>query len=220
MIAAKTNVLWASLLLLIGSVCAAGAAGAASAPKLRNHFDTDSVGGAPGYFDFVVLGSPGAADWRVTGGSNPPSPPNVLGQVLPGRPADSIAVAVRRNAIFRDGSLSVAMQKGFGRGGVVFRMAGEKDFRALLIDLSTGEARLTASEKGRSVELATGKAERKNQWGILSVTAKGPKITAQWDGQPLLEGTDPRPAAGRAGLATAGPGRVFFDEFLLEPAEE
>src|SRR5437870_6080703 len=98
MIAARTNVRWAPLMLLIGSVCAAGAAGAAPAPeKLRNHFDSDSPGAAPGYFDLVVVGSPGAADWKVTGGRNPPSPPNVLVQVLPNRPAGSIAMAVRRN---------------------------------------------------------------------------------------------------------------------------
>ena len=56
------------------------------------------------------------------------------------------------------------------------------------------------------------------EWGKLSVTAAGPQISATWNEKPLLTATDPHPQAGRAGLATAGPGSVSFDEFVFEPA--
>jgi hypothetical protein len=44
------------------------------------------------------------------------------------------------------------------------------------------------------------------------------RVTAEWDGESLLEAADPNPAAGRSGMATAGPGVVSFDEFVLDPA--
>jgi hypothetical protein len=138
---------------------------------------------------------------------------------MPARPADSIATAIRRNSTYRDGAWSIALRQGKGFGGIVFRMAGDKDFLVLLMDMSTGEARLSSYRKGRGTDLAKATAKIRNEWGFLKITAAGPRISAQWDGMPLLEATDPNPAAGRSGMATAGPGVISFDEFALEPAE-
>ena len=187
--------------------------------RIRNHFDSDAHLGPPSFFDFVVLGAPGVAEWKVVAGRNPYSSPNQAMQVVEERPADSIAVAVRRNAVFRDGTWSVAILQGPGRGGIVFRMADEKNFCALLVNLVTGDAQLIAYEKGKPQVLASVHAEVVNPWGLLSITARGPKITATWDGKPLLEATTNNPVAGRAGIATAGPGIIAFDEFILDPAE-
>ena len=46
------------------------------------------------------------------------------------------------------------------------------------------------------------------------MTASGPKLSVLFNGQKLFEAVDPRPAAGRTGLAAAGPGDARFDEFL------
>jgi hypothetical protein len=99
-------------------------------------------------------------------------------------------------------------------------MAGEGDFLVLLVDLANGEARLSCYRKGRAADLAKGALKGRNEWGVLKITAAGPRISAEWDGKPLLEATDPNPAAGRSGMATAGPGVVSFDEFILDPATE
>jgi hypothetical protein len=193
-----------------------GSADAGPSQRLRNHFDWDAILAPPGYFDFAVLGLRASADWKVTAGNNPPSPPNVATQTLADRPAGSIAAAVRRNAHFRDGALSLALEKGSGRGGLVFRMADDKTFCALLVDLVSGEARLEAWRGGHSQELGRGKADLANEWGVLAVSLKESTIEAKWNGKPLLQAADPHPVAGRAGMATEGPGRVSFDEFLLE----
>jgi hypothetical protein len=205
--------LWGALLLLF-----AAAGGAQNAEKLRNHFDSDGLLREPAFFDFLVLGPPGEAEWKVVGGYNPPSAPNHVSQVMPDRPADSIAAAIRRNSTFRDGGWSVAMRRGNGRGGIVFRMAGEGDFLVLLVDLATGEARLSSYRSGRATDLARGAVKGHNEWNVLKVSAAGPRISAQWEGKPLLEATDPNPVAGRSAMATAGPGVVSFDEFVLDPA--
>ena len=198
----------------------AAAAVAQSAEKLRNHFDADGLLREPAFFDFLVLGPPGEAEWKVVGGYNPPSAPKHVSQVMPNRPSDSIAAALRRNSTFRDGAWSLALRQGNGRGGIVFRMAGEGDFLVLLVDLASGEARLSSYRKGRAAELAKGAVKARNEWGVLKITAAGSRISAEWDGKPLLEATDPNPAAGRSGMATAGPGVVSFDEFILDPAAE
>ncbi len=211
----KRGVCEALLLLLL-----AAAGSARSSEKLRNHFDSDGLLREPAFFDFLVLGPPGEAEWKVVGGYNPPSAPNHVSQVMPNRPAESIAAAIRRNSIFRDGVWSVAMRQGAGHGGIVFRMTGDGDFLVLLIDLASGEARLSSYRGGRATELAKGSAKGhdQNEWNVLKVTATGAKISAQWEGKPLLEATDPNPAAGRSAMATAGPGVVSFDEFVLDPA--
>ncbi len=212
----RKNLSWASLLLL--AAAAAGAQSAGDAQQLRNHFDSDALLREPAFFDFAVLGAPGAADWRVVSGHNPPSAPNHATQTLASRPKDSIAAALRRNSFFRDGVWSLALRRGEGRGGIVFRMAGEKDFLVLLVDLGTGEARLLAYRNGGATELAKATAKIGNEWGVLKISATGPKISAQWEGKPLLQAVDPNPSPGRSGMATAGPGIVAFDEFVLDPA--
>jgi hypothetical protein len=193
--------------------------GAAPAEKIRNHFDSDAAMRAPGFFDTVVWGGRGDAEWKVVGDTNPPSAPNRLIQTLDGRPAGPIAVALRRTYVFQDGRVSTGLRRGAGQGGIVLRATGEKDFVVLLLDLTSGEARLTSHRDGKATELTKGTAKIEHEWGVLAIDAEGPSIRALWNGALLLEGTDPRPIAGRSGLATTGPGAVSFDEFVLEPAE-
>ena len=200
------------------ALCAVLVAGSALAERVRHHFDSDSAGRAPGFFDALVWGAPGKAEWKVLGDMNPPSTPNKLQQLLADRPAGSIAVELRRTYTFRDGNVSVALRKGPGRAGIVLRAAGEKDFLVLLLDVASGDARLLSYRGGNSSELAHGSAGIDQEWGNLSVTAAGKQISAAWNEKPLLTATDPHPQAGRVGLATAGPGSVSFDEFVFESA--
>ncbi|HSE62725.1 MAG TPA: family 16 glycoside hydrolase [Thermoanaerobaculia bacterium] len=194
------------------------AAAPASAEKLRTHFDTDSAGRAPGFFDLVVWGAPGNADWIVLGDVNPPSTPNKLIQTIDNRPAGSIAIALRRKYEFRDGEVSVGLRRGGGQSGIAFRASGEKDFVLVLVDGASGEARATSWAGGKATELARGKAVLDHEWGTLSIKASGPSIGAFWNGKPLLTATDPHPMAGRVGLATAGPGQASFDELVFDVA--
>ncbi len=186
--------------------------------KIRHHFDSDSGGRAPGFFDSVVWGTPGAAEWKVLADMNPPSTPNKLLQTLPNRPVGSIAVALRRTYSFQDGNVSVGLRNGAGLAGVALRAAGEKDFLVLFVDVASGEARLWSYRAGKPTELAHGKAEIDQEWGKLVIVASGPEISARWNDKPLLTAKDPHPAAGRVGLATTGPGSASFDEFVFEPA--
>ena len=206
--------------VLSAAVLACLLAGNARGQALRNHFESDSIGRQPAFFDFVVLGAPGPAAWRITGGHNPPSAPNFAAQIVADRPENSIATALRRKASYRDGTWSIAMMREGGRGGIVFRMADEKNFLVLLVDVAGGAATLAAFRDGKRQDLASGKAAIVNEWGTLKIQADGGKISASWDSKPLLEATDPAPSAGRAGMATAGHGIVSFDEFVLEPKEK
>jgi hypothetical protein len=200
------------------ALCAVLLAGSARAERIRHHFDADSAGRAPGFFDAVVWASPGEAAWKVLAAVNSPSTPNKLLQTLPNRPVGSIAVALRRSYVFEDGTVSAALRKGEGLSGIVFRAAGEQDFLVLFLDTTSGDARLSSYRGGKPTELARGKAEVDQEWGKLFVTAAGSQVSARWNDKPLLVATDPHPAPGRVGLATTGPGTASFDEFVFEPA--
>jgi hypothetical protein len=204
--------------LALAALLPAAPAAFAAAEKIRSHFDSDAPMRAPGFFDFAVLGNPGPAQWKVLADFNPPSAPNQVTQTVMDRPADSVAAALRRNVQLRDGKVSVGMRNGMGQGGLVIRIAGEKDFLLLLVNLESGEARLSSYAGGKPVELARGRVKADRQWGTLSVEASGPRVLAHWDGKALFEASDPRPVSGRLGIATAGPGAVAFDELIIEPA--
>lgn len=208
----KTALLGVSLLLTAH-------AGALAQETLRNHFDSDSIMRAPGFFDFAVLGAPGAARWLILSDRNPPSAPNCLSQTERARPADSIAVALRRNQLFQDGTITTFVQRGGGRSGLLLRMADEKNFLVLLADTGTGETVLWSYQDGKPSELGRGRAAFDRGWEEVGVTALGPKLAVLFNGQKLFEAADPRPAAGRTGLATAGPGEARFDEFSIAPAD-
>ncbi len=201
-------------LLAAALVCGASPASETS----RNHFDSDAPMREPGFFDFVTLGTPGQAVWKVVTEFNPPSAPNAISQVLAERPLESIAAALRRNVVTRDGTFSIGIKRTAGRGGMVLRWVDEKNFVAVLVEPFTGEARLMSYRQGRATELARGQGEGDRAWCALVVTASGPTLSATWEGKPLLEATDPAPASGRAGIATAGPGIMAFDEFVIRPA--
>jgi hypothetical protein len=189
---------------------------AARGEKVRAHFDSDTAGRPPGFFDLVVWGTPGNAEWIVLADLNPPSAPNKLIQTLDTRPAGSIAVALRRTYTFRDGDISVGIRRGKGQAGIVFRATGEKDFQLLLVNFASGEALLSSYRGGKATELARGQAELDHDWGTLSVTASGASLTARWNGKLLLTASDPHPVDGRVGLATTGPGQASFDELVFD----
>jgi hypothetical protein len=191
--------------------------GGLQAERVRNHFDADGLTLPPAFFDLAVLGAPGPASWKVLSADNVPSPTRYLSQVEKNRPADSIAVAVRRNVLFEDGTSSVAVQRRPCRAGIAFRIADDSNFRVLLVDMTSGDARLTAYENGKPVQLARGQAKLDRDWSVLEIVTRGAGIVAHWNGQPLLESKDPKPAPGRSGAATAGPGTAGFDEFILDP---
>jgi hypothetical protein len=188
------------------------------AEKIRNHFDTDSVMRPPGFFDLVVLGAPAKAKWLILADPNPPSTPNRLAQVEAARPADSIAAAIRRNAVFQDGDVSTYVRIGSGSQGLILRFRDEKNFLVLLVDPSGGVT-LSAYADGKPTELGRGASSPQRAWERYGVKAAGPALTVTFNDQKLFDARDPHPAAGRAGLAAAGPGEASFDEFVIETAD-
>jgi hypothetical protein len=193
---------------------------AVRAETWRNHFDADAPSRPPAFFDFVVIGTPARANWLVIQDQNPPSAPNQLSQVVEERPADSLALAIRRGVTIRDGKISVSLKKQAGRAGVVLRMTSPKDFVTLLFDGSTGDAVLTSWRDGKPTPIARGKGVADNLWGRLDLTLAGSAITALWNEKELVHGVDPKPAAGQIGLATQGPGRTSFDEFVIDDGKK
>ena len=205
----KSYLAAALLLIAVG-------APALRADTVRNHFDSDAMMREPGFFDFVVLGAPGKARWMILSDMNPPSTPYILAQTEASRPPDSIAAALRRNQSFQDGAVTTFLRRGPGRSGLLLRMADERTFLVLLVDTATGEAVLSGYREGKASELGRGRAALDRGWEQFGVVAAGPKVSVLFNGEPLFEAVDPAPAAGRTGVATAGPNEARFDEFVIE----
>jgi hypothetical protein len=200
----------------IATFFALSLAAALPADTLRNHFDSDGMMRPPGFFDFVVVGSQGNARWLILSDTNPPSAPYIVSQTELTRPADAIAMALRRNQAFQDGSIATFVKRSAGRAGLVLRMSDERNFLVLLVNTATGEAVLSSYRDGKPSELGRGQASLARAWEEFGVTASGAKVTVLFNDVKLFEAIDPAPASGRTGLATAGPGDARFDEFVID----
>lgn len=192
------------------------AARPAPAEELRNHFDSDAVMRAPAFFDLVLLGdTPGDSKWLILVDLNPPSAPNRLVQTNAKRPAGSVSAALRRNVAFQDGAASTFVKKGTGQAGLVLRLVDAKNFLLLLADTQTGDLVLTSYRDGKATELGRGHGAFERGWEKVGAKLEGPTVTVSVNDQKLFDARDPGPAAGRAGVATAGPGEASFDELLI-----
>ena len=204
----------AALLAVLGVLVSSGVS---RAEIIRNHFDTDAMMRAPGFFELMVLGpNPSPARWLVLADPNPVSAPNRLAQVEAKRDGESIAAAVRRTYAFEDGSVTTYLRQNGSRAGLLLRMADEKNFVVLLVDTTTGDAVLSSWRDGKGTPLGRGQAHFARNWEKFGVVAKGGSLTVTLDDQKLFEATDPHPVSGRTGLVAAGPGEASFDEFVLE----
>jgi hypothetical protein len=201
------------LLLVLGS---AGSL-PARAEELRNHFDTDAIVRPPGFFDLVVLGEAAGAEakWLILSDTNPPSTPNRLVQTNARRPTGSITAALRRNAAFQDGTVSTFVKMGPGQAGLILRMVDANNFLLLLADTASGDLVLTSYRGGKPAELGRGKGGFQRAWEKIGAKLEGPTVSVSVNDRKVFEATDPKPASGRVGAATAGPGEASFDELLI-----
>jgi len=194
----------------------------ARAEEWRNHFDSDAMMRPPAFFDLVVLGEAGSggdAKWLILVDPNPPSAPNRLVQTNVKRAEGSVAAALRRNVALQDGSVSTFVKKGPGRAGLVLRLVDAKNYLLLLADTLSGELVLTATVDGQTTELGRGPGTFERGWEKIGVKLDGPAVTVSVNDKKIFDAKDPKPASGRAGLATAGPGEASFDELLLRTAD-
>ena len=194
------------------------ASGPALGEEIRNHFDSDSLMRTPGFFDLVVLGGESKetqARWLVLTDPNPPSAPYRLAQVNTRRPDGSIATALRRAVELQDGTVSTFIRRQPGHAGLILRMTDAKNFLLLLADASTGELVLTSYRDGKPAELGKGSAVLDRDWVQIAAELKGPSVVVSVNDTKLFDAKDSKPASGRLGLATSGPGEAAFDELLI-----
>ncbi len=205
--------------LLVAVVCAAALPTWTVAEELRNHFDSDAMMRAPAFFDLVVLGDTGAssaAKWLILVDKNPPSAPNALVQTSTNRPETSIAAALRRNVAFQDGTVSTFVKNAPGHSGLVLRFVDEKNFLLVLADTSTGEIVVTKYVDGQPSEIGRGgQGAFARGWEQIGAVLAGPSVAVTLNDKKIFEATDSRPASGRVGVATKGPGEARFDELKI-----
>ena len=176
----------------------------------------------PAFFDLVVLGetaSGGDAKWLILVDPNPPSAPNRLVQTNTKRADGSVAAALRRSVALQDGSVSTFVKKGPGRAGLVLRLVDAKNYLLLLADTLSGELVLTSTADGQTTELGRGPGTFDRGWEKIGAKLDGASVSVSVNDKQIFDAKDPKPASGRAGVATAGPGEASFDELLLRTGD-
>ncbi len=135
------------------------------------------------------------------------------------RPEGPVAAALRRNIAFQDGSVSTFVKKGPGRAGLVLRLVDAKNYLLLLADTLSGELVLTSTVDGKATELGRGPGMFERGWEKIGAKLEGATVTVSVNDKKIFDAKDPKPATGRAGVATAGPGEASFDEVLLRTGD-
>ena len=79
---------------------------------------------------------------------------------------------------------------------------------------------LTSYRDGKAAELGRGPGAFDRGWEKLGAKLDGAVRDRLLNDKKIFDAKDPKPAAGRAGVATAGPGEASFDEFCFEPATD
>ena len=125
-----------------------------------------------------------------------------------------VAAALRRNIAFQDGSASTFVKTGPGRAGLVLRLVDAKNYLLLLADTQSGELVLTGTVDGKVSELGRGPGMFDRGWEKIGAQLEGASVTVSVNDKKIFDAKDPKPASGRAGVATAGPGEASFDELL------
>ena len=142
----------------------------------------------------------------------------------PGRtrsgPRDRVAAALRRNAAFQDGSVSTFVKRGPGRAGLVLRLSDAKNYLLLLADTRYRRAGPLELPRRQGVGARTRPGAFERGWEKIGAKLDGASVTVSVNDKKIFDAKDPKPASGRAGVATTGPGEASFDEFLIELATD
>lgn len=187
------------------------------------NFDAGKTGESPVGFTAVTVGEGPSGRWIIDADPQSPSPPNRLIQDIPctsqtclhvlffdGAQYDYPDVTVRLRAV---GEGAAAM------GGIVFAAKDERNFYAVLVDLTMETLEVVRVVNGEINVMGKVVAKRKpTSWHSLraqhNTNLSKDYIEVSFDGQVQFSTWDTDLTAGRIGLVTRGGGPVAFDNLF------
>jgi hypothetical protein len=126
---------------------------------------------------------------------------------------------------FRDGEISVRFEGISGRidqgAGILFNLKPNGDYLTVRANSLENNLVLWKFEKGKrsSVKWVRNTPTPTRQWHDLKVRIDGSKVVGYLDGKPYLEHVLPQPVSGRIGLWSKADSHVYFDDYVVTPAD-
>jgi hypothetical protein len=126
---------------------------------------------------------------------------------------------------FRDGEISVRFEGISGRidqgAGILFNLKPNGDYLTVRANPLENNLVLWKFEKGKrsSVKWIRNTPTPTRQWHDLKVHIAGPKVTAYLNGKLYLEHVLHEPVSGRIGLWSKADSHMYFDDFMVTPAD-
>ncbi len=192
-------------------------------PSIRLHFDSDLPGSPPAFMRFESTQGISSVTWKAIPDGKAITLENVAVQTDGSGSLGQYRFALSTEARdFRDGKVVVSVKrqtpKNPCRGGLAVRFRDPGNFLGILWDFEKQDVSLLSVRDGKVATLGTGRVESNEPlWRTIGVELSGPRVSVTVSQKPALEGSDPRPKAGSAGLVTEGGSMVGFDELTLEP---
>jgi hypothetical protein len=128
-------------------------------------------------------------------------------------------------ADFRDGEISVRFEGISGRidqgAGILFNLKPNGDYLTIRANPLENNLVLWKFEKGKrsSVKWIRNTPTPTRQWHDLKVRVAGAKVEGYLDGKLYLEHTLPEPVSGRVGLWSKADSHMYFDDYIVMPAD-
>jgi hypothetical protein len=189
-------------------------------PRKTWSFDKDRSEEPPAGFDFFASGGkPGK--WVVKPEPLAPSAPNVLAQLDEDRTPDRVAMAIAKEPVLKDASVSVRCRTISGKVeqscGVVLRFADEKNYYLARLSALDREVSLFAVRDGKRRALGGWKgATVGTAWHVLELSAVEEQLRVSWDGTEVWAAKDTSHVdAGRAGVWTRADAVTTFDDLTI-----
>jgi len=206
---------------LAATVFAAAALSAAD-DAVRRDFDSDTAGGAPGFFRFEGTGGLAPEKWKAIPDAASLSHPMVAVQTdATGQPGHFHFALSSQPSSFLDGSVQAATKraavKGFARAGVAIRYRGPGDFVGALVDMSSQTVTAIAMRDGRAETLGAAPIQSDEPvWRTVRLVASGDHLEVWVSRRKVIDARDPAPRPGAAGLVAEAPVPVAFDDMVIE----
>ena len=128
-------------------------------------------------------------------------------------------------ADFRNGEITMRFEGLSGRidqgAGILFNLKPNGDYLTLRANCMENNVVLWKFEKGRrsSVKWVRNAPTTSREWHELKVRISGAKVEGYLDGKLYLEHVLPEPVSGRIGLWSKADSRMYFADYVVNPAD-
>lgn len=196
--------------------------------RIQVNFDHDDIGRIPPGWDVALTHQGAPPQWLVIRDPSAPSAPNVFAQLSRDQTAGRFPLAICKEAVYRDGEVSVAFRPVSGlvdqAAGIVWRYRDPGNYYIARVNALEGNVVLYKVQGGVRESIAPkGLPSRSygvnypiptGRWGLLRVTFQGPVFVVYVNHAKVLEAVDTTfTTAGKTGLWTKADSVTYFDNY-------